>query len=92
LSLKRHIKASGVVTVADGFSGCIPPTVTISYKAFGGTWKAIKDPSVDPATGAYSAKLKDKRGAYQTSVGASSTDTDSCLAASSAKVRHKHRK
>jgi hypothetical protein len=92
LSLKRHIKASGVVTVADGFFGCLPPTVTINYKPVGGTWKAVKNPSVDPSTGGYAARLKDRKGAYQTLVGASSSDTDTCLAAKSAKVRHSHRR
>ncbi len=91
LRLRRHLRARGVVTVHDGYLGCVPTSVTIRYKRRAkATWTVIRRPAVDPANNTYATKLRDRPGIYRTRIQQSATDTDICLAASSAKVRHRH--
>lgn len=89
LTLKRHLKARGTVSIADGFTACMPATVSIQ-KMSSGVWKTVKEATVDAATGAYVARLRDRPGKYQAFVVETSTTTDVCLAAISTVARHRH--
>jgi IPT/TIG domain len=65
LKLKKSGKASGVVSVGDGFTACTASVpVKIQRKKKGGGWKNAGT-TTTTATGSYSTKVKSKPGKYR---------------------------
>lgn len=64
LSLKKHIRAKGVVKVGDGFTACAASVPVKIQRKSGGGWKNVGSATTD-SNGSYSKKLKDKSGKYR---------------------------
>jgi IPT/TIG domain len=91
LSLKKHLRAKGVVSVADAFTACAASVpVKIQRKTSGG-WKAVGSTTTD-ASGSYSKKIKDKPGKYRAKAPKVTLNAgvDICSAAKSPARKHHH--
>ena len=64
LSLKRHLRAKGVVSVGDGFTACAASVPVKIQRRVHGNWKSVGSTTTD-ASGSYSKKIKDKPGKYR---------------------------
>ena len=90
LKLKKHVVASGVVNVGDGFTACeasVP--VKIQRKGGGGGWKNVGSTTTS-ASGSYKKKVKDKDGKYRARVAkvVLNNGVDLCLKATSPVRKH----
>ena len=64
LSLKKHLRAKGVVSVGDGFTACAASVPVKIQRRVSGNWKSVGSTTTD-ASGSYSKKIKDKPGKYR---------------------------
>jgi IPT/TIG domain len=64
LSLKKHLRARGVVSVGDGFTACAASVPVKIQRRVSGNWKSVGSTTTD-ASGSYSKKIKDKPGKYR---------------------------
>jgi subtilisin family serine protease len=87
--LRRHLVASGRVSVADGFSGCVDEATVDVQRKRGGTWATIRTAAVRE-DGTYRTRLHDRPDRYRARVVASGLGHDSCGEAVSRVVRHRH--
>jgi hypothetical protein len=88
LALKKHLRAKGKLSVADGFGACLSGA-QIEIQRKKGAWKTTKITTTD-ASGSYKAKLRDREGKYRARVAESTSGADTCGPASSPIKRHKH--
>jgi len=88
LALKKHLRAKGKLSVADGFAACLSGAEIDIQRKKGG-WKTIRE-AITNASGAYKAKLPDKPGKYRATVGETASGVDTCGPATSKAKRHKH--
>jgi IPT/TIG domain len=92
LSLKKHLRAKGVVSVGDGFTACTASVpVKIQRKKPGGGWKSVGSTTTD-ASGSYKKKIKDKPGKYRAKAPkvALNNGVDLCLGDTSPARKHTH--
>jgi uncharacterized protein (TIGR03437 family) len=91
LSLKKHLRAKGVVTVGDGFTACTASVPVKIQRRVSGNWKSVGSTTTD-ASGSYSKKIKDKPGKYRAKAPkvVLNNGVDVCLGDSSPARRHKH--
>lgn len=90
LTLKKHLLATGSVSVLDGFTGCAQGVTVVIQRKTASGFKAV-GATVTTMTGTFKKKVKDKPGVYRASVAATSAGgSDTCGAATSPKKRHKH--
>jgi hypothetical protein len=91
LSLKKHLRAKGVVSVGDGFTACTASVpVKIQRKTSSG-WKNVGSTTTD-ASGSYKKKVKDKPGKYRAKAPkvALNNGVDLCLGDTSPTRKHTH--
>jgi hypothetical protein len=91
LSLKKHLRAKGVVSVGDGFTACVASVpVKIQRKTSGG-WKSVGSTTTD-ASGSYKKKIKDKPGKYRAKAPkvVLNNGVDVCLGDTSPARKHTH--
>ncbi|MGH2661890.1 MAG: S8 family serine peptidase [Actinomycetota bacterium] len=90
LKLKKHLKAKGKVTVADGFAACVQSVaVEIERKVKKKRWRTIKTTATN-AAGAFSTRLPDREARYRGRALETSVGADTCVSAASAGRRHRH--
>lgn len=90
LKLKKHVVASGSVSVSDGFTACVASVpVKIQRKGGGGGWKNVGSTTTS-STGSYKKKVKDKEGKYRARVTkvVLNNGVDLCLKATSPVRKH----
>lgn len=90
LALKKHLIATGTVSVPDGFAECASEvTVRVQKKTPSG-FKTVAS-TVTSTAGTYKARLRDKPGIYRALTPPFSPGgSDNCAAAKSANKRHRH--
>jgi hypothetical protein len=91
LSLKRHLRAKGVVSVGDGFTACAASVPVKIQRRVSGNWKSVGSTTTD-ASGSYSKKIKDKPGKYRAKAPKVTLNAgvDVCSADKSPARTHKH--
>jgi hypothetical protein len=89
LGLRKHIVASGVITVPDGFTGCFAERTVRIQMLSNHKWHTVGTATTN-LTGGYSIKLPDRKGIYRARAPKASSATDICPKATSQRVRHKH--
>jgi hypothetical protein len=91
LKLKKHVVASGVVSVGDGFTACVASVPVKIQRKSGGAWKNVGSTTTD-ASGSYKKKVKDKEGKYRARAPKVTLNNgvDLCLKATSAVRKHNH--
>jgi len=91
LSLKRHLRAKGVVSVGDGFTACTASVPVKIQRRVSGNWKSVGSTTTD-ASGSYSKKIKDKPGKYRAKAPKVTLNAgvDVCSADKSPARTHKH--
>jgi hypothetical protein len=91
LSLKKHLRAKGVVSVGDGFTACTASVPVKIQRRVSGNWKSVGSTSTD-ASGSYSKKIKDKPGKYRAKATkvVLNNGVDVCLGDTSPARTHKH--
>ncbi len=89
LTLKRHLKAKGKVTVPDGFAACAQSVdVDIERKTKNG-WRNV-DSGATGSGGTFSVTLPDREGKYRALAPKATVGADTCEAATSPGQRHRH--
>jgi M6 family metalloprotease-like protein len=89
LSLKRHLRVSGAITLpVPGENGCLEDAVFIERKR-GEVWKPVKTLESNES-GAFGGRIPDRPGRYRVIVTSSLRGGVSCLAATSPVKRHRH--
>jgi IPT/TIG domain-containing protein len=91
LSLKKHLRAKGVVSVGDGFTACAASVPVKIQRRVSGNWKSVGSTTTD-ASGSYSKKIKDKPGKYRAKAPKVTLNAgvDICSADKSPARTHKH--
>jgi len=91
LSLKKHLRAKGVVSVGDGFTACTASVPVKIQRRVSGNWKSVGSTTTD-ASGSYSKKIKDKTGKYRAKAPkvALNNGVDVCLGDTSPTRKHTH--
>ena len=91
LSLKKHLRAKGVVSVGDGFTACTASVPVKIQRRVSGNWKSVGSTTTD-ASGSYSKKIKDKPGKYRAKAPkvALNNGVDVCLGDTSPTRKHTH--
>jgi hypothetical protein len=91
LSLKKHLRAKGVVSVGDGFTACTASVPVKIQRRVSGNWKSVGSTTTD-ASGSYSKKIKDKPGKYRAKAPkvVLNNGVDVCLGDTSPARTHKH--
>jgi large repetitive protein len=91
LSLKKHLRAKGVVSVGDGFTACTASVPVKIQRRVSGNWKSVGSTTTD-ASGSYSKKIKDKPGKYRAKATkvVLNNGVDVCLGDTSPARTHKH--
>ena len=91
LSLKKHLRAKGVVSVGDGFTACTASVPVKIQRRVSGNWKSVGSTTTD-ASGSYSKKIKDKPGKYRAKAPkvALNNGVDVCLGDTSPARKHNH--
>jgi hypothetical protein len=91
LSLKKHLRAKGVVSVGDGFTACTASVPVKIQRRVSGNWKSVGSTTTD-ASGSYSKKIKDKPGKYRAKATkvALNNGVDVCLGDTSPTRKHTH--
>ena len=91
LSLKKHLRAKGVVSVGDGFTACTASVPVKIQRRVSGNWKSVGSTTTD-ASGSYSKKIKDKPGKYRAKAPkvALNNGVDVCLGDTSPTRTHNH--
>jgi hypothetical protein len=91
LSLKKHLRAKGVVSVGDGFTACTASVPVKIQRRVSGNWKSVGSTTTD-ASGSYSKKIKDKPGKYRAKATkvVLNNGVDVCLGDKSPARTHKH--
>ena len=64
LELKKHLVASGTVSVSDGFNACRANVTVKIQRLVDGTWKVVGSDQTS-GNGKYKTSLKDKNGKYR---------------------------
>ncbi len=90
-ALQRHLVATGRLTVADGFVGCLRNASLRVQRRQGSRWLTVRT-SRTGAAGRYSVRLPDRAGLYRTQAAATRPGSGghACLAATSPTRRHRH--
>lgn len=92
--LKKHLIASGSVTVADGYNGCAAGAQVKIQKKKSTGWATVKTATAGAASqgvASFKTKIPDKRGVYRARLSRDDVGGGTkCLAATSASKRHKH--
>jgi hypothetical protein len=88
LRLRKHLRARGRLSVADGFAACFTGAEVEIQRRKGG-WRTVKKATAD-ATGAFSARLRDREGTYRAIVAEETIGVETCHAATSPSRRHRH--
>jgi hypothetical protein len=91
LSLKKHLVARGVVSVADGFTACVSSVPVKIQRRKSGNWKTVGSTTTS-ASGSYKKKVNDKEGKYRAKAPGVSLNNgvDFCSADSSPARKHNH--
>jgi 5-hydroxyisourate hydrolase-like protein (transthyretin family) len=90
LRLRRHLKAKGTVSVADGTHGCYRNVTVKIQRRKSGTWKTIRK-TVTDSRGSYKTAIADKTGRYRAKVAKITLDNgDFCSKDKSGTKRHRH--
>jgi len=91
LSLKKHLRAKGVVSVGDGFTACTASVPVKIQRRVSGNWKSVGSTTTD-ASGSYSKKIKDKPGKYRAKAPkvVLNNGVDVCLGDTSPARKHTH--
>jgi hypothetical protein len=91
LTLKKHLRATGTLSVDGGPAECIATIeVKIQKKKAGGGWRTLKTDATN-GLGVFRASLPDKKGTYRAKVAKLTVDDlNLCGGATSAKKKHRH--
>jgi IPT/TIG domain len=91
LSLKKHLRAKGVVSVGDGFTACTASVPVKIQRRVSGNWKSVGS-TTTTASGSYSKKIKDKTGKYRAKAPkvVLNAGVDVCSGAKSPVRKHTH--
>jgi len=90
LSLGRHLVATGMVTVTDGFSACWQDVLVLVQRRVSGHWRTVAARFSDDS-GSYRVRLSDRTGWYRSVVLRSTLSSgDVCGRAVSGVHRHRH--
>ncbi len=91
LKLRKHIRASGNVTVTDGFVACAA-NVPVQIWFYGKSSDRLVKETTTKANGKYSVKIKDKKGRYYAYAPVADVDpSNACLPAFTKRlIKHKH--
>ena len=89
LSLKRHLRASGLVVSADDIRACENGVKVRIQRRRDGRWRTLKTVETDGA-GRFSTGLRDRRGRYRARVVKTFISEDICRPTTSPVRRHTH--
>jgi hypothetical protein len=91
LKLKKHVVASGTVSVSDGFTACVSSVPVKIQRRVSGNWKNVGSTTTD-ANGSYKKKVKDKEGKYRAKATKVTLNNgvDICLVDNSPARKHNH--
>ena len=89
LTLTKHLRVRGSVAAATGPSRCTDDVTVRVQRKKGTGWKTVGRPATD-TTGAFGTRVPDRRGRYRVAVALDPDPLDSCGAATSRVVRHRH--
>jgi len=91
LNLKKHLEASGTVTVSDGFNACRSNVTVKIQRLIDGNWKVVGSDQTS-GNGKYKTSVKDKAGKYRAVAKKENLNggADICNADTSATRKHHH--